>query len=67
MSAVFGWLVLFSGSIWPAVVAHAANNVLQNFITKLTPTVGNIKYMVIMSGVYAVFGAVFLGLIMLGA
>ncbi|MCL2215932.1 MAG: CPBP family intramembrane metalloprotease [Defluviitaleaceae bacterium] len=30
MSAVFGWLVLFTGSIWPAVVAHAANNVLQN-------------------------------------
>jgi len=63
MSAVFGWLVLFTGSIWPAVVAHAANNTLQNFIVKLTPKVGNIRYMLVMSAVYAVFGGVFFGLI----
>jgi membrane protease YdiL (CAAX protease family) len=63
MSAVFGWLVLFTGSIWPAVVAHATNNVLQNFIARLEPKVGNIKYMLIMSAVYAVFGGVFFWLI----
>jgi membrane protease YdiL (CAAX protease family) len=63
MSAVFGWLVLFTGSLWPAVVAHAANNVLQNFIARLEPKVGNIKYMFIMSAVYAAFGGVFLWLI----
>jgi hypothetical protein len=37
MSFVLAWLVQRSGSIWPAALAHAANNVLQSG----TPIVAN--------------------------
>jgi len=63
MSAVYGWLVLVTNSIWPAAVAHATNNVLQNFITRLAPKISNVPYLSIMSAVYGAFGLVFFGLI----
>ena len=63
MSAVFGWLVLFTGSVWTAAVAHAANNVLQALIAKLAPRICNIRYMCIMSLIYAIIGGIFFWLI----
>ncbi|MGM9613837.1 MAG: lysostaphin resistance A-like protein, partial [Butyricicoccus sp.] len=35
---VFGWLVFAYGSIWPAVIAHAANNLFYLFALWMTDT-----------------------------
>jgi membrane protease YdiL (CAAX protease family) len=35
--AAFGWLAIRSGSIWPAVVGHAANNLAAALIAALSP------------------------------
>lgn len=35
---VFGWLTFAYGSIWPAVIAHAANNLVYLFVLWLTDT-----------------------------
>jgi len=59
MSAVFGWLVLVTGSIWVAVIAHAANNVLEGLLHGfLSPRINPIKYKSIEIFVYTVFGIV---------
>jgi len=37
LGALFGWLALRSGSIWPSVAAHAANNAVASLLALTSP------------------------------
>lgn len=57
MSFVFAWLARRSGSVWPAALAHGANNTINGafLVTALTPGIDSASLLIAMLLVAAIF------------
>lgn len=55
LSAVFGWLRIVTGSVWPVAFAHAVNNA-SLLMRGLVPRISHIKYQIIGTAIYVAFG-----------
>jgi len=65
MAAIFGWITVISGTIWPAVIAHAVNNITEPFISiMLAPKISPIKVKIMETTVFLVIGAICLWLML---
>ncbi|MCL2841186.1 MAG: CPBP family intramembrane metalloprotease [Defluviitaleaceae bacterium] len=67
LSFIFGWLRITTGNIWAASLAHAAHNVSEGVgRIFIIPRIGNVKYRIIETAVYVLFGAIAFVLIHMG-
>jgi membrane protease YdiL (CAAX protease family) len=63
LGAIFGWVRIKTNSVWPAAVAHAANNVVTTVVEMNKPRIEINLYYLYINGVELIIGIFFMFLI----